>query len=330
MAAAIVSSALFNFGFLPPYGTFDLERPEYLGAFLGFLAMSLLISWLVGVARERATAAEDREAEVRLLFDLSHVLVSERAEGLVPGARPCRRAAGVRHGLGPRRRSRRDRRASTSRCGSARHRSGRWSSSGTGRRSRRRRHAWCAPSPTRSRWWSSGERLAAELREAEVYRRAEDMRRSLLAAASHELKSPVAAITASVTDVLGRDRLDPEVVREVLEDVRASTSRLEQLITNLLDMSRIESGTLVAATRDRVPRRPARTRRWTGFAAAGRASTSTSTSRRTRAACVATRCSSNGSSRTSSRTPPEPCAAPPIDGSSFEGAARGATWWCCG
>ena len=30
VAAAIVSSALFNVGFLPPYGTFDLERPEYL------------------------------------------------------------------------------------------------------------------------------------------------------------------------------------------------------------------------------------------------------------------------------------------------------------
>ena len=84
VAAAIVSSALFNVGFLPPYGTFDLERPEYLGAFLAFLAMSLVISWLVGVARERAAAAEDREAEVRLLFDLSHVLVSERAEGLLP------------------------------------------------------------------------------------------------------------------------------------------------------------------------------------------------------------------------------------------------------
>ena len=56
---------------------------------------------------------------------------------------------------------------------------------------------------------AAGERLAAELREAELYRATEDMRRSLLAAASHELKSPVAAITASVTDVLGRDRLDP-------------------------------------------------------------------------------------------------------------------------
>jgi K+-sensing histidine kinase KdpD len=39
VVAAIVSSALFNVGFLPPYGTFDLERHEYLGAFLGFLAL---------------------------------------------------------------------------------------------------------------------------------------------------------------------------------------------------------------------------------------------------------------------------------------------------
>jgi hypothetical protein len=30
---------------------------------------------------ERASAAEDREAEVRLLLDLSHVLVSERGKG---------------------------------------------------------------------------------------------------------------------------------------------------------------------------------------------------------------------------------------------------------
>ena len=85
------------------------------------------------------------------------------------------------------------------------------------------------------------------MREAEVLPTDRGLRRALLAAASHELKSPVAAITAAVTDVLARDRFDPAVcVREVLEDVAASTSRLEQLITNLLDMSRIESGTLVA------------------------------------------------------------------------------------
>jgi two-component system sensor histidine kinase KdpD len=88
--------------------------------------------------------------------------------------------------------------------------------------------------------------LEQELREAELYKRTEDMRQSLLAAASHELKSPIAAITASVTDVLDREAFDRESVRVVLEDVRASAGRLAQLITNLLDMSRIESGTLVA------------------------------------------------------------------------------------
>jgi two-component system sensor histidine kinase KdpD len=90
------------------------------------------------------------------------------------------------------------------------------------------------------------ERLEQELRDAELYRRTDEMRQTLLAAASHELKSPVAAITASVTDLLARDALDPVAVRDVLEDVRTSTGRLEQLIVNLLDLSRIESGALVA------------------------------------------------------------------------------------
>jgi two-component system sensor histidine kinase KdpD len=40
------------------------------------------------------------------------------------------------------------------------------------------------------------ERLEQELRDAELYRRTDEMRQTLLAAASHELKSPVAAITA--------------------------------------------------------------------------------------------------------------------------------------
>ena len=60
IVAAVVGSALYNVGFLPPYGTFNLDRTEYVVAFFAFIAMSLLISWLVGVAHERATAAEDR------------------------------------------------------------------------------------------------------------------------------------------------------------------------------------------------------------------------------------------------------------------------------
>ncbi len=242
--AAVVSSALFNVVFLPPYGTFDLERTEYVVVFFGFLATSLLISWLVGVARDRAATAEEREAEVRLLFDLSHILVTERSEGLRAALGPAAERLGfvmaAVHDVAP------DGAQLTLplRVGDA--------TLGTlafiGDR------APLSPAETRvARTFADevalvvqAERLVAELEDAELYRRTEDARRAMLAAASHELKSPIAAITASVSDVLGRERFDEAVARDVLEDVRASTGRLEQLITNLLDMSRIESGTLVA------------------------------------------------------------------------------------
>jgi K+-sensing histidine kinase KdpD len=75
--------------------------------------------------------------------------------------------------------------------------------------------------------------------------------------------------------------------------VRASTSRLEQLITNLLDMSRIESGTLVAR-RDRISTISSGLPS-TVSGSDGRASTSSSTSVRTPAVSAATHCSSSAS-----------------------------------
>ncbi len=244
IAAAVASSAAFNVGFLPPYGTFSFERTEYLVAFLAFLTMSVVISWLVGVARERAIAAEDREAEVRLLFDLSHVLVSERAEGLTAAlARVAERLgfvmASVREPANAH-----DEMAFPLRVGDTL--VGTLVFVGD-------RHPLSAAETRVLRTFADEvalvlqqERLESDLRDAELYRRTDAMRQTLLATASHELKSPVAAITASVTDLLSREQLDPTVVRDVLEDVRTSTGRLEQLIVNLLDLSRIESGALVA------------------------------------------------------------------------------------
>lgn len=244
IVSAVISSALFNVGFLPPYGTFSVERTEYLVAFLAFLTISVLISWLVGVARDRAIAAEDREAEVRLLFDLSHVLVSERAEGLtVALARVAERLGFVMATVHDTADAEGEL-AFPLRVGDV--------TVGTlvflGDR------APMSPAETRVlRTFADEvalvlqqERLEDDLRDAELYRRTDAMRQTLLATASHELKSPVAAITASVTDLLARDTLDPAAVRDVLEDVRTSTGRLEQLIVNLLDLSRIESGALVA------------------------------------------------------------------------------------
>ena len=91
------------------------------------------------------------------------------------------------------------------------------------------------------------DRLLRAATEAEVYRQTESVRRSLLAAVSHDLRSPLSAIKASVTDLIadvpGTTALDR---REALEAIDAETDRLNALIANLLDMSRIEAGTLRA------------------------------------------------------------------------------------
>ena len=91
------------------------------------------------------------------------------------------------------------------------------------------------------------DRLLRSATEAEVYRQTESVRRSLLAAVSHDLRSPLAAIKASVTDLLdeapGTTAVDR---REALEAIDAETDRLNALIANLLDMSRIQAGSLRA------------------------------------------------------------------------------------
>jgi two-component system sensor histidine kinase KdpD len=89
------------------------------------------------------------------------------------------------------------------------------------------------------------DRLLRAATEANAYRQTDRVRRSLLAAVSHDLRSPLAAIKASVTDLLGEDiSHGVQQTREALESINEETDRLGSLIANLLDMSRIEGGML--------------------------------------------------------------------------------------
>lgn len=91
------------------------------------------------------------------------------------------------------------------------------------------------------------DRLLHAATEAEAYRRSDHIRRSLLAAVSHDLRSPLAAIKASVTDLLGQDaQHGADEACEALDSIDKETDRLGALIANLLDMSRIEGGMLTA------------------------------------------------------------------------------------
>ena len=91
------------------------------------------------------------------------------------------------------------------------------------------------------------DRLLRSATQAEVYRRSDDLRRALLAAVSHDLRTPLAVIKTSVTDLLepGVPRAE-EARLEALEAIDREADRLNILIANLLDMSRIEAGVLKA------------------------------------------------------------------------------------
>ncbi len=70
-------------------------------------------------------------------------------------------------------------------------------------------------------------------------------RRALMGAASHDLRTPLASIKTAVSSLRQADaRLGPEDRAELLELIELQSDRLARLVTNLLDMTRLEAGAL--------------------------------------------------------------------------------------
>jgi two-component system sensor histidine kinase KdpD len=83
--------------------------------------------------------------------------------------------------------------------------------------------------------------IAVRVRQGEV----EAVRSALLSTVSHDLRTPLAAITGAATtlrDVGGG--LTDEQRRELLDAICEEAERLERLVSNLLDMTRVEAGAL--------------------------------------------------------------------------------------
>ncbi len=72
-------------------------------------------------------------------------------------------------------------------------------------------------------------------------RRLEDVRRDFVANASHELKTPLTAIRG-YSETLLDENLPPELRRRFAEVVKENADRLQRIVDDLLDLSRIESG----------------------------------------------------------------------------------------
>jgi two-component system sensor histidine kinase KdpD len=91
-------------------------------------------------------------------------------------------------------------------------------------------------------------RLRAEAAEASALAEADQLRTAILRAVSHDLRTPLSSIKASATSLL-QDDVDwsPEARHVFLATIDEEADRLNLLVGNLLDMSRLESGALEVA-----------------------------------------------------------------------------------
>lgn len=88
-------------------------------------------------------------------------------------------------------------------------------------------------------------RLAEETRAAWERVEAEFMRNTLLSSVSHDLRTPLAAIAGAASSLVeAGDSLPLAVRREMAESIFEESDRMERLVNNLLDMTRLESGGL--------------------------------------------------------------------------------------
>ncbi len=87
--------------------------------------------------------------------------------------------------------------------------------------------------------------LAEEAQAALIKAEREAMRNALLSSVSHDLRTPLAAITGATTTLLQGDAsLDRDGRRELLQTVIEEADHLNRIIRNILDMTRLESGAI--------------------------------------------------------------------------------------
>jgi signal transduction histidine kinase len=87
--------------------------------------------------------------------------------------------------------------------------------------------------------------LAEHAREVAALKKIDRLKTELLSTVSHELRTPLGSIKGYATTLLEHeDLLGREERREFLEIIDSESDRLDELIRNLLDMSRLEAGVL--------------------------------------------------------------------------------------
>ncbi len=244
VAVAIVSMLVFNYLFLPPVLTFTLSGEENWVTLSLFLVTGLLVAALASRARDRAREAERREREAALLAEVSTVLLSgatveAELARIAEGTARVLAAPGARIEVGPGRPRPGERpvelRARRRAVGTLYLPAGVVFDAGAAARFLPALGSLLAVATDR-------EELAKEALEAEALRRSDSIKTALLRAVSHDLRSPLTAIRVAVESLASPALvLEPADRTALLETVRSEAQRLDRLVGNLLDLSRLQA-----------------------------------------------------------------------------------------
>src|SRR5438132_1705664 len=243
---SVAAMLAFNFFFLPPYHTLALRDSENWVALAVYLVTAVVVGELAARSRRRAAYAQQREREAAFLAEVSAALLE--AEGVRdPLKQLAARTAevlGVRRGrieLESVRRPESGEAAADLRA--ARRHVGRLSFEAGDEPGRKVLGRVVSPLASLLAVALDRERLARTAVEAEALRRSDAIKTAVLRSVSHDLRSPLTAIRAAAEGLERADLdLDARDRAELVDAIRAEAVRLERVVTNLIDLSRLEAG----------------------------------------------------------------------------------------
>jgi two-component system, OmpR family, sensor histidine kinase KdpD len=252
VATALLASLLANFWFVPPVGTFTIAEPENAFAIVVFVLVGSVIASIVDLSAARAQRASRNAAEASVLASLS-AGVLRRQDGVRAVLEQARETFGMTSAAlfetGD------DGRCSVVEVSGANPPSSpdradvsvdagpgltlALAGSPLAASDRRLLDAFAAQTGA----VLERNRLAVRAADAVRLRESDAVRTALLAAVSHDLRTPLAGIKASITTLLDTDLpLSADDRLALLRDAADSADRLDSLVANLLDLSRIQTG----------------------------------------------------------------------------------------
>lgn len=246
-AVSVASMLAFNWFFLPPVHTFALRNSENWVALAVYLVTGIVVGELAARSRRRAAEAELRAQESALVAGFAaRLLESDDVQrGLRDLASQLARLLGagkVSIELDSRRKPDEDETAYDLAVGNRR--VGRlYVDAGAGVDSAIVTRLLPALASLLA-VTSDRERLSRRAVEAETLRRSDAVKTAILRAVSHDLRSPLTAIRAASEGLKrGSFELGPDDQDTLLATITHETRRLDRLVSNLLDLSLLESGT---------------------------------------------------------------------------------------